>query len=448
MPISGRLVVQSAAALLTIGFLALLGIVGLTVWLGERAQFYSSQTASDRDIRTSAAELRSGLQSAEASQRGYLASGNEIYLAPYDAAKIESERQLQRLTRLVGDERLSPMMSRLSAVVAAKIDEMNRTIALKRELREAEVAALFRTNRGKALMDEANVFLSSIIRAADERLTTGVAEQQSNALMLRWVSILGAIVIILVVAVVALTVGRYAKEIAQARDDVRNMNASLEIRVKERTNDLERARARAETLLAEVNHRVANSLTLVSSLIRLQRNAVKDPSAKAALDETEARIYAVSMVHKRLYASGEAGWVALDEYLTSLLEHMEVSMRDEGKGPFLRYELEPMNLKTDASINLGVIVSEWVTNAVKYAYPGARGEVRVSLKSVAGGKGELSVEDDGVGLREENAPKGTGLGSRVVAAMADSFGAKIEYYSRRPGLGARLTFPVMPAVSG
>lgn len=328
MPISGRLVVQTAVMLLTIGFIALLGVVGLTVWLGERSQYYAQQAVAARDIRSSAAELRSALQSAESSQRGFLVSANEIYLAPYDAAQIQAQRQLERLASLLSADRESaPMLERLSIVVYDKVAEMDATIAAKRDLRENEALSIFRTNRGKALMDEANVFLSSVTRKADERLTRGLAEQQDNALLLRWAAIAAAAVIIFVVGVVSVTVGRYAKETAKARDDVRNLNQSLELRVKDRTADLERARNRAEALVAEVNHRVANSLTLVSSLVRIQGNAVKDASAKAALAETEARIYAVSMVHKRLYSSGETGWVELDEYLSALLRHMEDSMR-------------------------------------------------------------------------------------------------------------------------
>jgi two-component sensor histidine kinase len=442
MPISGRYVVQSTILLLAVGLLTLLGIVAMTIWLGEQARIYSNDAAEARDTQIAAVELRSAIQSAESSQRGYLLGGNEIYLAPYDNAKATAERQLDRLKQLLAPRReTEAMLARLSVVIADKFAEMDRTNTLKRELQDAQATAVFRTNRGKALMDEANVFLSSIIRTTGERLTQGVMEQRENATRLRWVSILGAIAIVLVVGGVTMTFGRYAREIAIARDDVRNLNVSLEARVNQRTADLGRARDRAETLLAEVNHRVANSLMLVASMIRLQSNAVKDASAKTALDETEARINAISMVHKRLYTSGDARVVALDEYLSGLLDHLQTSMRSDGLGAPLRYRLEPLQLGTDASINLGVIVAEWVTNAVKYAYPDRRGEIRIDLKRLPDGRGELSVEDDGVG-RSSEAAKGTGLGTRLVSAMAGSIGAEIHYEVRQPGTGARLVFPI------
>jgi two-component sensor histidine kinase len=226
---------------------------------------------------------------------------------------------------------------------------------------------------------------------------------------------------------------------------VRASNSALELRVIERTADLTKARDRAQVLLSEVNHRVANSLALVSSLITLQARAITDAAAKSALGETQDRIFAISLVHKRLYGSSDARAVTLDEYLTGLLDHIKTSMRGEGQSAALSYDLAPVQLATDASINLGIVVTEWVTNAFKYAYPaGTAGEIRVRLRQLPEGKAELVVEDDGVG-RVEGAPaKGTGLGSRIVTAMAQNLGGAIEYTQRSPGMSARLIFAAEP----
>ncbi len=204
------------------------------------------------------------------------------------------------------------------------------------------------------------------------------------------------------------------------------------------------ARDRAEVLLAEVNHRVANSLALVASMVSLQAKAVSNQVAKDALAETQARIFAISLVHKRLYSSGDdVRFVALGEYLSGLLAHLETSMRDQGHGASLRHDIKPLKLRTDASINLGIVVTEWVTNAFKYAYPGDRsGDVRVRLHQLPDGLVELAVEDDGVGRNGDGTAKGTGIGTRIVKAIADSMGAEIEYLDRQPGTVARLIFPV------
>ena len=106
-----------------------------------------------------------------------------------------------------------------------------------------------------------------------------------------------------------------------------------------------------------------------------------------------------------------------------------------------------MTLPTDASINLGVVVIEWITNAFKYAYPEGRGEVRVRLKRLSPDRAELVVEDDGVGRDarpSQGTELGTGLGTRIVKAAAAALKGDIEYLDRRPGTAARLTFGLQP----
>lgn len=427
---------------LIIGFLALFAIVGMTVWLGERSNTLFQETALQRDARTAAVELRDALRTAESSQRGYLLTGNEIYLAPYDTAKVRAQQQMSDLGRLVVSKSdPPPFLPRLREAVDEKLGEMDQSIALKRAGSDADALSIIRSNRGKALMDEVNIFLYAAILNADETSTLFGIEQQNNAAMLRLVSIVAALVIILVVAKVAITVYRNRQEIAQARDEVRAVNLTLEERVESRTHELALARERAEVLLSEVNHRVANSLQLVAALVNMQSKTVTEESAKGALKETEARIQAISQIHKSLYTSGDVTSVALNDYLGAMLDNLGVAMRNDGHTARLTSTLDPIVLPTDESISLGVVATELVTNAFKYAYPaGQSGDIRVTLRKLPEGRAELVVQDDGIGLGATVRPGGTGLGSKIIAAMAAALKTNIEYINRKPGTAARLVF--------
>ncbi|MGX1744635.1 histidine kinase dimerization/phosphoacceptor domain -containing protein [Bosea sp. NPDC055353] len=198
------------------------------------------------------------------------------------------------------------------------------------------------------------------------------------------------------------------------------------------------ARDRAVTLLAEVNHRVANSLSLVGSLVRMQANSVEDPGAKAALAETQARITAIGNLHRSLYTSDDVRTVDLAGYLGSLLDEFAQSLTGSGQMPIVRFEADSVLAKTDKAISIGLIATELVTNALKYAYPNGQGEVRVNLFR-EGDIVTLKVVDDGIGWTGTGAIKGTGLGSKIVRAMAKSLATELRYADT----GGRGTHAVM-----
>lgn len=214
-------------------------------------------------------------------------------------------------------------------------------------------------------------------------------------------------------------------------------------RDKERAElELRQAHDRAVTLLAEVNHRVANSLALVGSLVRMQAAAVSDTAAKNALAETQGRIAAIGSLHRRLYTSDDVRSVDMGAYLEGLVGELAVSMTATGRTPSIRTALASVELPTDKAVSLGMVVTELVTNAVKYAYPSGEGEVRVLLLEPSDGAVDLVVEDDGIGWRGVGVAQGTGLGAKVIAATVRNLSGDFSYEGAGQGTRARLRIPL------
>lgn len=215
---------------------------------------------------------------------------------------------------------------------------------------------------------------------------------------------------------------RLEKENQQAMDEVRQ------------------ARDRAEAMLREVNHRVGNSLQLVSSFISLQQRQIKDEASRLALKEAQSRIEAVAQVHRRLYTSSDIARVVMDDYLYGLVEELGKSLGPDQSALRIVVEVEPISVTPDQAVSLGVIVTELITNAVKYAYPPEKmGEIRVFLKAQGDRVALLTVEDDGEGVTTAK-PKGTGLGTKIIKAMAQGLKSRVEIDPAHSGVRACLTF--------
>jgi light-regulated signal transduction histidine kinase (bacteriophytochrome) len=192
----------------------------------------------------------------------------------------------------------------------------------------------------------------------------------------------------------------------------------------------------AITLLGEINHRVQNSLQLVSSFLGLQARETEDGPATLAIEEARRRIAAVSLVYRRLYRSDQVESVDAARYIDELLDELIGSFGEDWRRHITR-DLDPVLLPNDRAISLGLILTELVINTNKYAYGGEAGPLRVSLGE-NGATMRLTVTDSGVG--RDGAVKG--FGSRFVDALVKQLGGELDYSDNAPGSRAVFTAPV------
>ncbi len=216
--------------------------------------------------------------------------------------------------------------------------------------------------------------------------------------------------------------------------------------VRESRDRFERLAAQQAVLLREMNHRVANSLQLISSLIELQARKVPDETARALLRQAVERVEAVTLVHRRLYTSGDVEFVEMDSYLAGLVEELSRATHGPDGASRIVLKAAPIRLETDRAVAVGLVVNELVTNALKYAYPNGAGPVRVGLHEAdVQGMLCLTVEDDGVGFAEEAPARGSGLGSLIVSSMAHSLRAKVARDGSHGGTRVVVTLPPVAA---
>jgi len=182
--------------------------------------------------------------------------------------------------------------------------------------------------------------------------------------------------------------------------------------------DRKLAETRALERNQELNHRVKNNLNLVAAMLTLQaRGATAE--TRHALDQAAARVHTISQVHDLLHRAAATDSISLDQYLRDLCNKVQRSMTPEGVTIVL--DADDIQVSIEHAVELGVILNELLTNAIKYAYPGGEGgEVRVNSHRV-GNQLELTISDDGKGVTDSHQ---VGLGMKLVRSIVRQNGGE------------------------
>ena len=487
-----KVMLRGSSALLAMGLLVLMGIVAATYLLAEKSRISFDDVTAARDTRTAAVDVRNSLLSAESSQRGFLYNGNEIYLSPYDTAKSSALRRFEKLQLLVaGEPEAAASIDQLKAIIGEKLAEMDRTVALKRQRKDDAVAAIVASNRGKALMDQANVYFNGIILAADDRLTARVAEQRSYFAWLRMITIAGGIAIVIVVGFAWASLLRHTRELSAARWNLEALNSGLETRVRERTADLVRANEEVQRFAYIVTHDLRAPLVnimgftseLEAGVATLQTLIEKsgiganasDPlvaNARMAAEEDlpEAIGFIRSSTRKMdglinaiLQLSREGRRPLRPEaiQLAALIESTVSSFQHQVKEADGKIDVDLAGVEIEADrLSLEQVFANLFDNATKYRSPARPLRIRVGARIIAGDRIAIDFEDNGRGVAEQDVERifelfrrsglqdqpGDGIGLAHVRAILRRLGGDITVKSTLDvGTTFRIELPMIAA---
>jgi two-component sensor histidine kinase len=187
-----------------------------------------------------------------------------------------------------------------------------------------------------------------------------------------------------------------------------------------------------ELLLEEMQHRIANSLQIIASVMMLNARRTSSEETRSQLRDAHQRVMSIADLQQQLAQSSESD-VDLRAYLTRLCETISASMVDDPARLSIKVEAPDIRVPTEVSVSLGLIVTELVINALKHAFPGqAGGSILVSYVA-EGSAWTLSVRDTGVGMPKDGIKIMAGLGTSIVQALARQLGATVELTEETPG---------------
>ncbi|MCX5580501.1 sensor histidine kinase [Kaistia terrae] len=432
MPISKNALVRSTVLFILLGLAALLAIVAAMFWLVGETDVNSKNLIKARSERSSLITLRGLGQDAETGQRGYLLTGNPLYLAPFEDARAKFPEQMDKVQAAFADNpELAGLTARLRETLTAKFAELERTIELFKSGQRDAALAIVDADSGRELMDEARQFFERAIERADQSVIASIERQQRGIDLLRWVTFFGALVILVVVGGSAWTVWLYTRQLVAAQREVAILNTDLEKRVTERTSDLGRANEEIQRFAYIVTHDLRAPLVNIMGFTS---------ELEASLEALQAYIgEAVPAMEKatpygEVDEKGEAARLAAFEELPEAITFIRSSTRkmDALINAILKLSREGRRTLKPEGVDLQALL-ENAGNAVRHQIVEAGGELIIEGKPPTALSDRLTLEqifgnllDNAVKYRAPQRPlrihiqAATGPGNTIVVKVADN----------------------------
>ncbi len=472
MATRSRSFTRTTLATLGAGALALLVVIGSSLWLANEARSSATRVSQAGVTRLHAFRLLIVMQDAETGQRGYLLTGKASYLQPYLQAHAQAAAELAQLRDALAAEGRSGELVDTASLVAAKFAELDETVGLARQGLRARALAVVDTDRGKEFMDRLRIVTDRMIVASDVRVTRETSTLLSDARTLTAVSLVGGILVVAFVFAAGWTALAYTRELLQAQEEVRALNADLEGRVSDRTADLSRANEEIQRFAYIVSHDLRAPLVNVMGFTsELEEGlavvgryfgappdhreaAVEAEAQRAALQEMPEAIEFVrsstrkmdSLINAILKISREGGRLLSPEPvdLAAVMERQGNALRHQFDAAGAAFRItDPLPVVVSDRLALEQVFGNLIDNAVKYLGRDRPGLVEVSSRDL-GSRVEIAIQDNGRGIAAQDFERifelfrrsgsqdrpGEGIGLAHVRALVRRLGGEISVDSR------------------
>ncbi|WP_117191814.1 sensor histidine kinase [Rhizobium terrae] len=473
---------RSSLLMLLIGGAVMIGIVLSSFFLTSSTKAYFQDVVKLRDVRSAAADMVLYLRAAESGQRGYLVTQDQEFLTPYINAMSALPKARDRFKAAVSAQgSVDVPMAELDRLLDEKSQEMEGTVGLGKKGDFTGAVAIVKSAYGRQIMEGITAHLGKVIRDMDSRIGSGIEELNESASSLQWIMIGGGLMIILVTGGALLIVGQHVRELQRARTEVEELNAGLEERVTERTEDLIQANREIQRYAYIVSHDLRAPLVNIMGFTSELDATLKSISAYVLADgeqlsETEVRDarLAVEEDLPEAIAFIRSSTRKMDGLINAILKISRDGRRElkpekidlgellDATAASIYHQVNEAGGEINISVgqarglitdrfSLEQIFGNLFDNAVKYKHP--ERPLNLSVRATPLGRGAIRIEvaDNGRGIAPEDHERvfelfrrsgvqdqqGEGIGLAHVRSLVRNLGGEITVTST---LGGGATF--------
>jgi signal transduction histidine kinase len=476
MPDQQQSLIRSTFVALVISAVILIGIVFGIIYLVYKTQDYVSGAAEARRVRSAAADLLLTIQDSESGQRGFLLTMEPSFLKPYRDSIDEISRREDVLETAISRSRFSEIeVEPLRRIIAQKITELKTTLSLAQSERRDQALALVKNEVGLRLMNDIRDTLQGVIADADRQIAGQLQSHLSLAAGLRIVTVAGAVAVLAVFVMVFLIIRRYVHEILVARRELEGLNAGLEQRVRERTEDLIQANQEIQRFAYIVTHDLRAPLVNIMGFTSELDNALKTiqtyfKSDAGGAGNEAARNDTILAVEEDLPEA--IGFIRsstrkMDELINAILkisrdgrrqlkpERIDLIALVQQNADAIQHQVLEADGEVDIKIDVKTIITDrfsleqalgnLLDNAVKYREPERPLRLTVRAFRVNAFTVGIDVSDNGRGIAPEDHERvfelfrrsgvqdkpGEGIGLAHVRSLVRNMGGDIQLKSER-----------------